>query len=134
MLIEKIMLVDDDEDLRLIGRIALADVGGWQTLLAAGGREAVELAVRERPDVILLDVMMPEIDGAMTFRMLRSTPSTCEIPVIFMTAKVQTHEVQRYIELGAAGVICKPFDPIALPDEIRRIITSSSRAEARGHD
>jgi CheY-like chemotaxis protein len=97
-------------------------VGQWETLLARSGSEGVALAATERPDVILLDVMMPEIDGPATLRRLRDEPTTSAIPVIFMTAKVQKSEVSRFLELGAAGVIPKPFDPMTLPHQIRQIM------------
>ena len=122
MSISKVMLVDDDEDLRLLGRLALGDVGGWETLVASSGPEAVTLASTHRPDVILLDFMMPGVDGVATLELLRANADTADIPVIFMTAKAQRDDVQRYLELGAIGVIGKPFDPIGLADEIRRIM------------
>ncbi|MCH9688930.1 MAG: response regulator [Deltaproteobacteria bacterium] len=125
--IRKVLLVDDDEDIRTIGQMALHDVGGLDTFLAAGGEAALEVAAREQPDVILLDVMMPEMDGPTTFRRLREGEATAAIPVVFVTAKVQRHEVQRYLGMGVVGVICKPFDPMTLPDELRRIVTQSQQ-------
>jgi CheY-like chemotaxis protein len=122
MPISTVLLVDDDEDLRLIGKMALSDVGGWTTLLAAGGPEAIECAARERPDVILLDMMMPDMDGAAVMSELRGTVTTADIPVIFMTAKIQRHEVEEYLALGAAGVIGKPFDPLMLAEQVRGIL------------
>lgn len=115
-------MVDDEVDIRRIGQIALETVGGWRVVLAASGTEAIALAVRERPDVILLDVMMPGMDGPTTLDRLRAQPETADTPVIFMTAKVQHHEVERYLSLGAAGVIGKPFDPLALPQTIRTLL------------
>ncbi len=120
--IAKILLVDDDADMRKIGELALSAVGGWETLLAGSGAEAVELAARERPDAILLDVMMPEMVGTSTLRELRAQAATADIPVIFMTAKAQRREIEGYLSLGACGVIAKPFDPMQLPDEIRGIL------------
>lgn len=122
MEIRKVMLVDDEVDIRTIGEMALESVGQWQVVAAASGEEALELAARERPDVILLDVMMPKMDGPTTFARLREQPDTADTPVIFMTAKVQKQEVARYLDLGASGVIAKPFDPMTLPDEIRRTL------------
>jgi two-component system, OmpR family, response regulator len=118
----KVMLVDDDEDLRMIGRIALCDVGGFQALIAGGGEEALGLAAREQPDVILLDMMMPGMDGVATFARLRDDEATASIPVIFMTARAHDTEIDEYLRLGAAGVIVKPFDPLGLADEVRRIM------------
>lgn len=117
-----VLLVDDEDDIRAVGQIALEDVGGWRTLLAGSGLEAVELAVRERPDVVLLDVMMPGTDGPTTLALLRARPETANTPIIFLTAKVQKAEVARLLELGAKGVLAKPFDPMTLPDEVRRVL------------
>ncbi|MCA9651345.1 MAG: response regulator [Myxococcales bacterium] len=119
--IRTVLLVDDDEDIRVIGEMALRDVGGLQVVLAASGEQALEVAARERPDVILLDVMMPHMDGPTTFRRLREQEASSAIPVVFVTAKVQRQEIQRYLDLGAIGVIAKPFDPMALADELRAI-------------
>jgi CheY-like chemotaxis protein len=120
--IAKIMIVDDDEDIRLVGELAARRIGQWDVVVAATGEEALERARSEQPDVILLDVMMPSVDGPTTLGMLREDPDTAGIPVIFLTAKVQKHEVEHYMALGATGVIVKPFDVIALPDQIRRIV------------
>jgi CheY-like chemotaxis protein len=122
MAIRKVLLVDDEDDIRTIGRLSLSRVGGWETVLAASGAEAVTRAAAEKPDLILLDVMMPGMDGPTTFGQLRAHPDTAATPVIFMTAKVQKQEVARYLELGAVGVIAKPFDPMTLPGEIRRLV------------
>jgi CheY-like chemotaxis protein len=123
-MIHKVMLVDDEEDIRTIGQLSLGRVGGWQTVMAASGAEALTKAAAEQPDLILLDVMMPELDGPTTFGLLRAQEATARIPIIFMTAKVQKHEVARYLELGAVGVIHKPFDPMMLPSEIRRLLAA----------
>ena len=122
MPIRKVLLVDDEDDIRTIGQLSLARVGGWETVLAASGAEALAKAAAEKPDLILLDVMMPGMDGPTTFGQLRAQPATAATPVIFMTAKVQKQEVARYLELGAVGVIAKPFDPMALPGDIRRLV------------
>ena len=122
MPIQKVLMIDDEPDIRQVGQMSLKAVGKWQVVLAKSGPEGVEAAAREAPDVILLDVMMPGMDGPTAFEKLRAQESTAKIPVIFMTAKVQTHEVQRYLDLGAAGVISKPFDPMSLPREVRRIV------------
>lgn len=127
MVISSVLLVDDDDDLRLIGKMALADVGGWQTWLASSGPEAIALAKTHVPDVVLLDMMMPDMDGQAVFEQLRSDDATSDIPVIFMTARVAEHEVTEYLNLGAAGVIGKPFDPLSLADQVRGIV-----AEGRG--
>ena len=122
MKIEKVMIVDDDEDVRAISVLAARKIGNWAVVSVGSGDEAVALAPVERPDVILLDVMMPAPDGPATMAMLRDDPATATIPIIFLTAKAQQHEIERYLALGASGVICKPYDATALPDEIRRIL------------
>ena len=123
--IRKVLLVDDEPDIRRIAQLSLQRVGRWEVVLASRGAEALELAAREQPDVILLDVMMPVDDGPTTLARLREQPSTAAIPVIFMTAKVLQHEVQRLLELGAAGVIPKPFDPMTLPADVRRVLAAA---------
>lgn len=122
MAIQKVLLVDDDHDLRRIGQLSLRNVGKWTVLLASSGTEALTIANEQTPDVILLDVMMPEMDGLATLVRLREQSLTACIPVIFLTAKIQTHEIDDYVALGAIGVITKPFDPMTLPDEIARLM------------
>lgn len=122
MAIKRVLLVDDDQDLRRIGELSLKNVGRWQVFLATCGPEALRLACQESPDVILLDVMMPGMDGPTTLLELQSNTATADIPVIFLTAKVQTHEITDYVQLGALGVIIKPFDPMTLPQEIERLV------------
>ena len=94
-------------------------------MLASSGLEAVTKAAAELPDLILLDVQMPGLDGPTTFGRLRAQAATAGLPIIFMTAKIQKQEVARYLELGALGVIGKPFDPLTLPEEIKRLLPSS---------
>lgn len=130
--IKTILLADDEPDIRTIAEMSLAQVGGWTTILATNGAEALKLAAEHKPDVILLDVMMPEMDGVTTFKALAANAETRNIPVIFMTAKVQSHEKENYVGFGAAGVIAKPFDPMRLPTDIRNIL--SQPAEQRGRN
>jgi CheY-like chemotaxis protein len=130
--INTILLVDDEPDIRTIAELSLSQVGGWKTLLASSGSQALELASKHKPDLILLDVMMPEMDGVATFQKLAQQEDTREIPVIFMTARVQSHERERYVGFGAAGVIAKPFDPMRLPDDIRGILAQP--VEQRGRN
>jgi two-component system OmpR family response regulator len=120
--ITKIMIVDDDEDICIVAALAARKVGHWDVVVATSGQEALAKARSERPDVILLDAMMPVLDGPATLVKLREESSTAAIPVIFLTAKVQRREVERYMALGAIGVIRKPFDAMTLPDEVRRIV------------
>ncbi len=120
--IKKVLLVDDDEAIRIICRLTLSTVGNWQVVETASGQEALEKAASEKPDLILLDVMMPGMDGITTLQRLKDDARAADIPVIFITARVQKSQVKRYLELGAKGVISKPFDPMALPEQILRIL------------
>ena len=122
MTLERILFVDDDEDIRTIAHLSLTAVGGWQVALADSGASAIEQAVQNPPDLIILDVMMPGMDGFATLARLRSDERTAAIRVIFLTAKVQKAELERYRAAGA-GVLAKPFDPMRLPDEIRRVLS-----------
>ena len=122
MSVRKVMIVDDDEDIRLVTRLSASRIGKWNVVTAASGEEALALARSERPDLILLDAMMPELDGPATMSRLRAEPDTASIPVIFLTARVQQHEIERYRQLGACGVIRKPFDAMGLPHEVERIL------------
>lgn len=115
-------MVDDEADIRRIGQLSMENIGNWQVVLVASGADAVKMARQEHPAVILLDVMMPGTDGITTLGRLRDEPDLFDIPVIFMTAKVQRHEVERYLALGATGVISKPFDPLRLPDTILALL------------
>ncbi|MBX9938129.1 MAG: response regulator [Candidatus Obscuribacterales bacterium] len=118
----KVLLVDDDSNIRTIASIGLEDEPDWEIVEASSGDEALGLVSDFSPDVILLDMMMPGLDGLGTFELLRQKSNMQATPIIFMTAKVQPEEVERYITLGAAGVIIKPFDPITLASEIQGIL------------
>jgi len=123
----KILHVEDEADIRAIARIALEEVGGFEVDAAESGEEALRKAEAWKPDLILLDVMMPGMDGPTTFQALRKSDRGASIPVIFMTAKVQSHEVDRYKAMGALGVLRKPFDPMTLADEIRKLWRQSGQ-------
>ena len=102
---------------------AFLESRGYQSRIYARGEELLAAAhLGELPDVVLLDVMMPGTDGPTTLALLRARPETAATPVIFLTAKVQKAEVARLLELGAKGVLAKPFDPMTLPDEVRRVL------------
>ena len=116
-----VFLVDDDPDIRQIAEISLGEVGGWKVSLASSGVEAIDMMRNLNPDVILLDVMMPEMDGPSIFLKLREIERFANTPIIFITAKVQKHEVDHYMAIGASGCISKPFNPMTLPDEISEI-------------
>jgi CheY-like chemotaxis protein len=118
----KILYVEDDADIQSVARIALEVVGGFTLRSCGSGKEAIEPASSEfAPDLMLLDVMMPEMDGPTTLSHLRAMPGLEKTPVIFMTAKVQAIEVAYYKSLGAIGVIAKPFDPMQLASQIRQL-------------
>jgi len=119
--LEKILLVEDAPDIQLVARIALEKTGGFTVEVCSSGIEALEKAEAFGPDLILLDVMMPGLDGPSTLRSLREFPSLTHTPVIFMTAKVQPQEIAQYVELGALNVIAKPFDPMGLAKTVREI-------------
>lgn len=114
----KVLLIDDEADIRSVGRLSLEKVGGWEVVDAGSGEEGIELARREQPDAILLDAMMPGIDGPATIERLKAIEETSGIPVLFVTAKLQPADRERYLELGAKGVLAKPFDPMSLPGEV----------------
>lgn len=116
----RILLIDDERDIRMIVRMALA--GSFDVLAAGSGLEGLRIAADERPDGILLDVMMPGMDGMQTMQALGANPETADIPVIFLTARLAGPDRDRYRDLGAAGVIEKPFDPMALPDTVAGIL------------
>lgn len=118
----KVILTDDEEDIRIVGEMALATVGGFTVRTADGGQKTLELLAQERPDVLVLDVMMPLMDGPTTLQRLRESEGVETLPVIFMTAKIQPQEIESYLQMGAAGVVTKPFDPMLLADQIRRIL------------
>ena len=115
---KRVLLVDDEDDVREVAQLSLEMVGGWEVIAAGSGEEAVRLAGTEPLDAILLDVMMPEMDGLATFRRLRDDPATREIPVLLLTAKVRPDDLERFAGLGVDGVIAKPFDPLTLPRDV----------------
>lgn len=123
--IERVLLVDDEDDIRTIGELALSTVGGWEVVSARSGAAALEAFARAPVDLVLLDVMMPQMDGPTTLAKLRETPGGETVPVIFMTAKVQPNEVAGYLDAGAVGVISKPFDPMGLADQVRALLSQA---------
>jgi two-component system OmpR family response regulator len=119
--VNRILYVEDDVSIRTIATMALEAVGGFTVIACASGAEALAAAPTARADLLLLDVMMPGMDGPSTLKALRGMPETAATPAIFMTAKVQPEEIAQHKALGALDVIPKPFDPMALPDRIREI-------------
>ena len=119
--LSRILYVEDDADIQAIATLALESVGGFTVQVCSSGHEALKMASAFAPDCILLDVMMPEMDGPSTYAALRALPGTATTPVIFMTAKVQPAEVLLLQDLGALGVIAKPFDAMTLADQVRTL-------------
>lgn len=115
---ERVLYVEDDPDIRAVAQIALEMVGGLNLRVCSSGVEALQVAESFRPDLLLLDVMMPGMDGPTTLACLRQLALTASTPVIFMTAKVQASEVAYYRSIGALGVISKPFDPMSLAAQV----------------
>ena len=119
--LQRVLYVEDEPDIRTVARLALEMVGGMQVKICSSGEEALLEAVAFAPDMILLDVMMPGMDGPTTLLNLRKLPELKKVPIAFMTAKVQAAEVAQYRALGAKGVIPKPFDPMTLATQVRAL-------------
>jgi len=117
-----VLVVDDDDSIRMVAEVALESVAGWTVLTADGGLAALDIAALERPEAILLDVMMPGVDGPTTFRRLQANPDTCDIPVILVTAKIGIGDRNSWPDLAVAGVIPKPFDPMTLAAEVSQLL------------
>ncbi len=122
MKIQKILLVDDDPNIQMIAQMGLEDRPEWKVSLASSGIEALEKFSAEKPDLVLLDMMMPGMDGVTTLSKIKEQPEYSHIPIIFMTAKVQKHEIEKYLTTGVAGIITKPFDPMTLTQDIINIV------------
>ena len=119
--LERILYVEDDPDIQTVAALALEVVGGFNVKVCSSGEQALKEAAVYAPDMILLDVIMPGMDGPSTLTALRKLPSLEKVPVAFMTAKVQPHEVDQLIALGAESVIAKPFDPMTLANQVRTL-------------
>ncbi len=114
----KILIVDDEPDLRQIAALTLQTVGQMEVIEAENGRIGFEYAKEQKPDAIILDVMMPEMDGPTTIQKLKQDPETASIPVIFLTAKAQKDELEHLARLGAKAIMTKPFEPMSFPQEV----------------
>ena len=119
--LKRILFIEDEDEIRTVAKMALEAVGGFEVVACASGAEAIAAAPHANADLLLLDVMMPGMDGPATLEALRRIPATAQTPVIFMTAKVQPGEVAQYMALGALGVVPKPFSPMEVSNEIRRL-------------
>jgi CheY-like chemotaxis protein len=117
-LMRKILIIDDEDDIREVAALSLEATAGWKILTASSGAEGMAIAAIERPDAILMDVMMPEVDGPTTFGKMQQHPIIVDIPVLLLTAKVQGVDQRRFANLGVAAVLFKPFDPLTLAQQI----------------
>ena len=117
--LRRVMCVEDDPDIRMIIEFSLATLGGYEVCMCSGGNEALAQANAFMPDLVLLDVMMPDLSGPETMAALRLLSAMKGVPMVFMTAKAMPEEVEDLLQYGATGVIVKPFDPVTLPQDIR---------------
>lgn len=118
----KVLIIDDEDDIREVAALSLESVAGWEVMTANSGSQGLARAVEYQPDAILLDVMMPGMDGPSTFRELRKNPATAKIPVLLLTAKVQSSDQRRFADLGVEAVLFKPFDPLTLSAQIAGVL------------
>ncbi len=114
----RILIIDDEDDIREVAALSLESVSGWEVIKANSGAQGLARAAEHQPDAILLDVMMPGMDGPTTFKELRKNPATVQIPVLLLTAKVQGTDQRRFADLGVEAVLFKPFDPLTLSKQI----------------
>lgn len=126
--IRKVLIVDDDPDIRKIGRLSLTGLGRWDVCLASSGKEALQVATTEKPDVILLDVTMADMDGMTTLQKLREHPVTRATAVIMTAARFEQREVEMVVQAGAVGMLGKPFNPMTLPGEIKNLMDAVESA------
>lgn len=118
MAAKRILVIDNEKYIQEVAQICLRTVAGWQVMTAGSGSEGLSKAEAEQPDAILLDVMMPDMDGPTTFQKLQANPATRHIPVILLTAKVQASDRRRYADMGMTAAIAKPFNPLELADQV----------------
>ncbi|HEY9657262.1 MAG TPA: response regulator [Allocoleopsis sp.] len=118
----KVLIVDDEARLRELVQACLEDLAGWETLTAASGKASLQILATESVNAILLDVSMPGMDGVAVYEQLQSNPTTQMIPVILLTAKVLPSDRARFAQMGIAGVISKPIEPMTLVEEITEIL------------
>lgn len=118
MTTKRILIIDDEADIREATQICLEVTGEWQVLTASSGNEGLMKAAVEKPDAILLDIMMPGMDGLTTFQSLQENPETRNIPIILLTAKAQSSEQREFSQLKVAAIITKPYDPFSLSSQL----------------
>ena len=122
MCTKSILLIDDEPRLASVIAVCLESFKKWKVQMANSGEEGLNMLASDHPDAILLDIMMPAMDGLAVFQKLQENPDTRDIPVILLTAKVQTSDRQRFAQLGVAGLIAKPFEPLKLADQVAEIV------------
>lgn len=129
MAVPTVLVVDDNDDIRELAELCLATVDGWNVLTAGSGAAAIASAREHQPDAVLLDMMMPDMDGLTTFQRMQDDDSTRDIPVILFTAKLQERDRQIWQGTAIRGTISKPFDPMTLGDQVSRALkwTTSDR-------
>jgi CheY-like chemotaxis protein len=118
----RVLIIDDEDDIREVAALSLEATADWMITTASSGKEGIAKAAAEKPDAILMDVMMPEMDGPTTFNAMQQNPATAGIPVVLLTAKVQGVDQRRFAGLGVAGVLFKPFDPLTLASQISEVL------------
>jgi CheY-like chemotaxis protein len=118
----RILIIDDEDDIREVAALSLEATAGWHIFTASSGAKGIEIAVAEQPDAILMDVMMPGVDGPTTFRNMQQNPAIANIPVLLLTAKVQGVDQRRFAGLGVAAILFKPFDPLTLAEQISEVL------------
>jgi DNA-binding response OmpR family regulator len=121
-MIPRILIIDDEADIREVTALSLETIAGWHVIQAPSGAQGIRHASLEQPDAILLDVMMPDIDGPTTYQILKQNANTAHIPVLLLTAKVQGQDRRKLDELGAAAILSKPYDPLTLAAQISEIL------------
>lgn len=125
--LKKILFIDDDPDIHFLVKLCLEDIPGIELRFALSGEEGIKIAMEFQPELILLDVMMPKMDGIGTIKALKLLPTLVKTPVVFVTARAQRSEIEEYMKLGALDVIIKPFDPIALAENVQQIWRKSNQ-------
>ena len=118
MVARRILVIEDEDDIREVAQVSLELIGRYEVVTACNGAQGLASAREQRPDAILLDVMMPDLDGPGVLAVLRADPTTHDIPVVFLTARAQPEERARLAALGADGVLTKPFDPLRLARDV----------------
>lgn len=126
----RILIIDDEDDIREVAALSLEATAGWKIFTASSGAEGIEIAQKEQPDAILMDVMMPGADGPTTYRAMQENPSISHIPVLLLTAKVQGVDKRRFADLGVNAILFKPFDPLTLADQISEALHWNNSTES----